>query len=104
MWAIPGEVGDLIFNTTSQTVSWTAPLAPGGVTVLYDTLRSTDPDDFVNSGVCAETDGADTFFIETLNPPPGMLFSYLVRAVNVCGDGSLSTDSSGTPRQGVSCP
>ena len=84
-----------------QTLIWTAPAAPGGVTVLYDTLRTTN---FVSFDVCVETNGADTTTTDPVVPGRGVLFAYAVRGENACGSGSLGLDSSGSPRQGAPCP
>ena len=37
-------------------------------------------------------------------PAPGSFFAYLVRAKNLCGEGSLGTNSGGVPRQARTCP
>ena len=107
VWSTPGEVRDLNLQVDAQTLHWSAPAGLGGTLVLYDTLRSSAPADFVAAGACVETDdGSDTQAVDPTMPLPGGLFFYLVRAQNSCpsGEGSLGNNSSGVPRAGRSCP
>ena len=104
-WGTPGEVRDLAFAADRMTLSWVAPLEPGGV-VVYDTLRSPTAADFVTAS-CVETDdGADTLVTDVASPVSGEVFYYLTRAENACpaGHGSLGVRSSGLPRVGRDCP
>ena len=106
IWATPGEVAELIF-TDKQTLSWTVPLDAGGVSVVYDTLRSENPTDFVGAGACVESnDGADHQATDAVSPNSGGVFYYLVRANNDCplGHGSLGAASGGQLRIGRTCP
>jgi 3-phytase len=108
-WDPPGETTDLVLThgggTDGTTIlTWTAPTAPGGTTVVYSTLASLEPDDFVDSITCIESgDGSDTSAADTQNPHSGTVRYYLVRAENGCGPGSLGEGSDGTPRAGGSC-
>jgi hypothetical protein len=106
IWATPGEVTGLVF-TGPMTLNWDAPATPGGSTPFYDTLRSSDPTDFVAATVCVEEDdGTDTEAEDTDSPALGGVFYYLVRAENSCpvGEGSLGIGFDGTPRTGRGCP
>jgi putative metal-binding protein len=112
VWATPGEVLDVMFPDP-VTLSWSVPEAPGAVpaALLYDTIRSTNPADFVTTppAACLESDdGPDTFATDTGIPPVGSVFFYLVRAQNACpaplGVGPLGTTSSGVPRTARDCP
>jgi hypothetical protein len=105
VWAPPGEVRDLAF-VDDQTLTWTAPSDPGATSIVYDVLRSGDPGDFVSGAVCIASDAMTETAVDLSLPLQGELFFYLVRAENDCpgGQGSLGTDSSGTPRPGGPCP
>lgn len=108
VWGTPGEVGDLDFAADTETILWTMPSILGGTAVAYDTLRTLTSSDFVG-GICVETlDGSDTAAADPAIPPPGSVFSYLVRANNGCpgsmGHGTLGNSSSGAARAGRACP
>ncbi len=109
IWAVPGEVPLLTLArdsaSTGTLASWTAPVDPGGLVVVYDLLSSQDPADFTTSQ-CVESDGTDTSALLSEALTPGAIRSILVRAENVCpgGTGSLGTDSSGVQRVGRLCP
>jgi FG-GAP repeat protein/VCBS repeat protein len=108
-WGTPGETGNLHF-TSSTDLSWNPPAAPGAATsaLLYDTLRSPSAGDFLSpSVVCIESDnGPDTTATDSAVPALGQVFFYLNRAQDSCpsGQGPLGNGSSGTPRQGRTCP
>ena len=90
-----------------MTLTWSAPLSLGGVAVVYDTLRSTSPNDFLAGASCVESnDGADRTAADAATPPLDGAFFYIVRAENACpaGNGPLGNDSSGNPRAGRTCP
>jgi PKD repeat protein len=72
---------------------------------VYDTIRSTDPSDFVTNAVCLETDDSDTMADDPDDPLPGEVYAYVSRGGDNCpdGEGSLGTDSDGTPRVGIDC-
>ena len=107
VWAAPGEVRDLLFQEDSQTLAWSAPADPGGITAAYDTLRSGTAGNFGAAAVCVEADdSSDRSSVDAAVPAPGGVYFYLVRAENTCpaGQGSLGTRSDGTPRAGRTCP
>jgi hypothetical protein len=107
VYATPGEVRNLHFPNDALTLSWTAPLQPGGTTLVYDTVRSPSAADFVTSATCVETDdGSDTNAVDGGTPGPGLAWFYLVRAENACpsGQGPLGSDSDGLPRTARTCP
>jgi hypothetical protein len=109
-WSTPGEVRALRLvhdgPTGLTTLEWGAPVEVGGTILLYDTLRSDLPFDFLGPAVCLETDGPDRLSQDGDYLPPGAGYFYLVRAENACPDGvgPLGLDSEGWPRQGSSCP
>jgi len=81
-------------------------VSPGGLAVLYDVLRSGMPSDFLGAAICVATDSTAPPAADTAIPQPRQGFFYLVRAQSGCanGQGTLGTDSSGTPRAGRACP
>lgn len=104
-WDTPGEVTGLMVGPT--TLSWSAPKPLGGVAVVYDTIASRNPADFLNdpSVTCVESDdGADTTASDSTVPPAGAVIYYLVRAGNGCGLGSAGSGTGGFVRQTVDCP
>jgi len=110
-WGTPGEVVGL--TVIGSTLTWSPPLNPGGDVgfLLFDTIRSTVRNNFFTSppATCVESDdGPNTTAVDTLSPPSGAVFYYVVRAQNACpgalGVGSLGTTSSGTPRLARDCP
>jgi hypothetical protein len=103
---LPGEALDLRIDPVgaSWQLQWTAPSSPGGEPGIigYDVLRASAASLF---GVCLESDDAsDTVALDPGVPGSGDVYHYLVRAVNVCGDGSLGQDSTGSERNGPACP
>jgi hypothetical protein len=88
-------------------LSWSPPGAPGGTSLLYDLLRSSNPADFVTLASCVESnDGPNTTATDTAVPSLGAGFFYLVRAESACppGQGPLGTGSNGAARTCRSCP
>lgn len=111
IWATPSEVRSLLMShnkgTGVSTVSWTAPLAPGATSIVYDTLRSPTPSNFTSSATCVETnDGANTTAADAMTPSPGSALFFLTRAENACpsGQGILGRNGAGTPVPGRTCP
>jgi hypothetical protein len=106
-WDTPGETVDLRF-TSGTTLVWDPPADPGAPApdLLYDTLRSVSPGDFL-SAICLESDdGPNTTATDGAIPSVGQTYFYLTRAQTACpqGAGTLGTNSSGAPRVGVDCP
>ena len=111
IWATPGEVRSLALAhnqvSSTTTLSWSAPLLPGGTSVLYDTLRSPNPSNFTSSATCVESnDGSNASAVDTVTPTPGTALFFLVRAENACpsGQGVLGRNGSGAPIAGRTCP
>ncbi|MCZ6696603.1 MAG: hypothetical protein O7A63_08700 [Acidobacteria bacterium] len=106
IWAPPGETGTLSL-LDAETLSWSESSEPGSDSLLYDTLRSGDPGDFVTATMCLESgDGSDTVATEGGTPAAGEAFFHLIRARNGCpgGVGPLGWSSDGVERAGRSCP
>jgi putative metal-binding protein len=112
VWATPGETQSIALShdksTGVTTLSWLAPASPGGTTVVYDTLRSSDPSDFTVATCVEQNDSSNTIATDATTPASRAVFYYLVRAENACpigfGFGSLGTDSAGVPRASRTCP
>lgn len=107
VWSRPGEVPELGFGPGKSTVFWSAPSATGGVpgSALYDTILSPDSADFLSGGVCIETDdGSDLEASAPTDPPSGVVWFFLARAENDCGEGSTGSGSSGPRPVAASCP
>jgi hypothetical protein len=111
-WSPIGVIRNLVLTTLpggATQMDWLPPLQLGAVpgTERYDTLRSQVSGDFVSSGagvICVESDEADLTATDSTPTPPGVVFYYLIRAQNGCGEGPLGLDSQGAPRPGRSCP
>jgi len=110
VWSAPGEVQGLTLVHDSAsgltTITWLAPSTElGGTSVVYDTLRSTAPNDFMASGSCVESaDGSDLTAEDSDPIGPGATFFYLTRATNICLPGPLGVDSRAASRAGLACP
>ena len=112
-WFRPEEVENVVADhdpqTGTTTLSWMAPLEMGGTSVSYETIRSSNPVNFVTSSACMiGAPPENTSIVDVTTPPPGEVFYYVTRAVNACpgdeGEGSLGRDSNNIPREGRSCP
>ena len=101
---VPGEATHLVFpwDPLRATLAWTPP-ATGPVALTYDVVRTSNPADFVTNRVCVESDGSDTTAVDAAIPPPGGLFTYVVR-VQGCGGQTAGRGSNGQPRVVGPCP
>jgi hypothetical protein len=103
-WATPGEAQNLQLtydgDTGVSTLTWQAPAAPGGTSVLYDAVRSLDPQDFDTGASCVAGDEPDPTTTDTVSLPANTAAYYLVRAENSCpvGLGSAGPGPDGEPR------
>ena len=110
VWATPLE--SVALNLTHggllSTLIWSAPLDLGGASVVYDTISSGNPADFVTLATCVETNGANTTSTHATSPASRRAIDFLIRAENACpgalGQGSLGTSSAGVPRTALLCP
>jgi len=105
LWAPPSEALNLRFSNAT-TLEWNAPAEPGAVSILYDTLRSGGPADFVGGGTCLAADSPLLSATDATVPTMGTALHYLVRSQNGCpsGSGPLGSSSAGVPRAGLNCP
>lgn len=111
VWATPGEVSNLEWIDDQmaglQFLRWEAPAAMGANSLVYDTIRTGDPIDFLLAASCVESsDGSDLEAQDPGIPVPGAVFYYLVRAENGCplGSGSIGSWSNLVLRAGRTCP
>ena len=111
VWSRPGEVRNLKLThdpaVGATTLLWQAPVILGAASVVYDTLMSGNPADFVADALCVESDdGTDTEAVTPTAPPPGAVHSFLVRGQSACPDGGgpLGQRSDGATRVGRPCP
>jgi hypothetical protein len=104
-WATPSEVRDLRL-TDPITLAWSAPSQPGGVSLAYDSIRSSEPFDFISAATCVASDIAILTCTDAEVPVRGQIHFYLVRAQNGCpqGQGPAGSDSNGVSRAARSCP
>ena len=109
-WHRPSEAtGLLLAKADGSTASlvWSAPTEPGGAVVVYDTVSSLNPADFVTDASvgCVESDdGPNTASADVRVPESGSVIFYLVRAENACGPGAAGSGTSGVPRAMINCP
>jgi len=97
----PGEAQDLsVSGSMLATLAWDA---PGGGADGYDVLRAEAAPDFMGATAsCIATDEPATTALD--GEAPSSVFYYLVRATSACAaQGHAGTDSSGAPRQTISC-
>jgi hypothetical protein len=111
VWETPGEVPQLTLSKSGggAILDWVSPLDPGANLLIYGTLRSSSPDDFLLGGSClADVDPSDLTNVDNEVPVVGSLYQYLIRATNGCpgvdGIGTIGAGSDSVPRPGVVCP
>jgi hypothetical protein len=110
VWMAPGEPASLALSfdpvTGVTTMGWLAPSQPGGTSVFYDVMRTRNKNNFVTLTACVEiNDGNDTAASDTIVPPIGTGFFYLVRSENICpGASRAGSDSTGAPIPARNCP
>jgi hypothetical protein len=105
VWSLPGEARSLVLAADRRSLSWDPPLDSGNSSgaVLYDVLRSSSPGGF-GSAECLEQNDTDLTAQDPVTPGAGVVFHYLCRAQNSCGEGGLGHSSSGDARVGRTCP
>jgi len=92
VFAAPGEIAGAAFAADKATLSWDA--AAVGSATTYQVVRD---------GTCVAPGVSSPSIVDAAVPPSGSLFTYLVRATNVCGTGTYGATSDGVPRTGT-CP
>ena len=107
VWAIPSETLALTLQRVAGnvTLTWTLPTAPGAFTNHYDLLRSTSASNFTSgAATCVATFLGAPTTSDPANPLAGSAFFYLSRATDLCGNGTLGTQTGGAARVGRTCP
>ena len=102
-WTAPSPVTDLgLSKGGAYEFDWSQPVSGSGS--VYDLLRSTDSSDWWNV-TCVGSGLRETAVPAgwEIDPLPGELFFYLVRARGECGTSMLGNDFSGSPRDGTAC-
>ena len=92
VFAAPGEIAGAAFAADKATLSWDA--AAVGSATTYQVVRDE---------TCVAPGVSSPSIVDAAVPPSGSLFTYLVRATNVCGTGTYGATSDGVPRTGT-CP
>jgi hypothetical protein len=107
---LPGEVVGLMLSRiapeqATTILTWSPPVVSGGVSISYDTIVAEAANAFSGpAATCLESgDGTDLMATDASSPPAGAARFFLVRAVNVCGVGSVGAGTS-DPRVVRACP
>jgi hypothetical protein len=102
---IPPQVTGLKLRRKNgvTTMTWTPVVPPGGLSIAYDVLAATGAEGFL-SAECVEKDGGNTTAVDPVDPGPGQLRCYVVRAGNACFEGPAGEDSSGVAWSASGCP
>jgi hypothetical protein len=108
VWGVPGEAAALVLSRSGQVtaiLTWSPPVVSGGAAISYDAIVATGANAFSGPPAsCVESgDGTDLTATDTSSPAAGAARFFLVRAINVCGAGSVGAGTSG-PRVVRSCP
>jgi len=102
-WTAPSPITDLrLSKGTTYAFSWSQPVSGGGA--VYDLLRSADYTDWWNATCVAS--GVEQPAVPAgwdIDPLPGDIFFYLVRAHGECGTSMLGNNFDGSPRHGTAC-
>ena len=101
-WTAPSPVTNLALSKGATGFSWPQPVSGSGS--VYDLLRSATAGDFWNAA-CVASGVTQTSVPSAwdVNPGPGQIFFYLVRARSECGTAPMGSAGNGTPRQGTAC-
>jgi hypothetical protein len=102
VWTTPSPVTDLALSKGTTGFQWSQPVSGGGA--VYDVLRSGAAGDFWNA-TCVASGIPQTSVPAAwdLNPRPGEILFYLVRARGACGTAPMGVGYNGTLRQGTAC-
>jgi hypothetical protein len=106
IWSVPSSPTSLRFDSAGDVWEWDAPEESGGIglTLTYDLLRSSAPDDFLDAE-CVASNTGDTWAADDLPPPEaGHVMYYKAVAKNSCGTSQLVSGANGLPIPVRSCP
>jgi subtilisin-like proprotein convertase family protein len=107
VFAVPGEIGGLVFQADEVTLSWDSAASSAGPDTRYDLLRGGLEELPPGSGggeTCLTQSVPGTSAQDTATPAAGAGFYYLVRGTNGCGDGGWGADSESSERSSGACP
>jgi photosystem II stability/assembly factor-like uncharacterized protein len=106
VFAAPGEVSGLAFDSDPMTLSWSSAQPSAGTATEHQVLRGLVSGLPVGGGSesCIAAGTLASSLADPTVPPAGAGFWYLVRARNVCGTGTYGSTSEGAPRLGTACP
>lgn len=102
--AVPAAVLEQVASSGSNGVQVSWSMVPQAN--VYNVYRALVPAEGTRDfgGSCLFAEVAATQFDDPETPPVGWLFIYLEAGANLCGHGSLGTDSNGVPRSpGQAC-
>ncbi len=106
-FAVPGEVGALLFELDRTTLLWDSLASTAGSGTYFQVIRGSLAELPAGSGLsdtCLGSAVFDTALSDPSTPTPGEGLWYLVRGRNACGTGSYGTTSGGAPRTPSACP
>jgi hypothetical protein len=93
VWAVPGEARNVHLTHTAGVTQlmWQPPVAPGtSAPLFYDTIESKSANLWGPAdGRCLEQDDWDMSASHADLPSPGVMFFFLTRPQNRCGDGDV---------------
>lgn len=101
-FALPGEIGGLMFEANRTTLHWTSAAPLSGPETVHDLFRESagaGPVGSAPDGVCPGEGISGDRHLDPALPDPGGAFRYLVRGRNACGAGPWNTAA--TP---LACP
>jgi hypothetical protein len=101
---IPGEVANATFASDLVSLMWDSAIPGAGTGTVYDVLRPPNPNQPGSVATCVASGLPGGLLSDTVTPPAGSVFYYLVRARNVCGSGPYGFRSDGTEIVSTACP
>jgi Thrombospondin type 3 repeat len=107
-WAVPAEIAGLtVDGATSTALAWLA--GSGGTADAYDvaggTLDALRSDGGTTAAACLDNDAAAATWVDSRpDPDPGQGYYYVVRAENLCGNGTYGAGTDGMERAPTACP
>lgn len=107
IWSGPADVAGVTIGPDKTTIGWISQTDSDGSVVLYDAVKGSTSQLLRSGsfagGICLVERSANPSASDTVMPPLGDAFYYLVRARTGCGPGGFGTGVSG-PRNVVGCP
>jgi len=105
VFAAPGEVLGLSFETDQGALTWTSATGSSGALTVHDVTRGAlDSLPVGTAGICLVAGLSEDTTTDTEVPTLGQSFWYLVRARNSLGTGTYGYRSDGSERIASACP